>query len=178
LLAATGCHTAEVSSKAKPGTDLSRYQTFNFAETDPSNNPPVLTEQHRQSIQSAITDEMSKRAYTLAQDPALLFAFELETSTNQYNRAQPGVESGSLGSNMSQHYGLKYDQSLGSQPVVNYTEGALLVRALDSKQNQVVWEGEAVGVLYNNRPPDQVEARIREVIKALFAKFPEKSGTK
>jgi hypothetical protein len=177
LFAATGCHTAQVTAMAKPGADLSRYQTFNFAAVS-SNNPPVLTEQYRRSMESAIIDEMTKRSYVLGKEPDLLFAIELATSVGQYNKSTPTVESGSLGSNMSRHYGLMYDQSLGSQAVVDYTQGALLVRALDTKQNQVVWEGEAVGVLYNNRPTEQVEARIREVMKQLFAKFPEKGATK
>ncbi len=78
------------------------------------------------------------------------------------------------GANLSRHYGLKYDEGSGSQPVVNYTEGTLSFRALETKQNRCVWEGLAIGVLYQNRPGEQVQKRIQEAVEAVFAKFPIK----
>src|SRR5262252_1451146 len=125
---AAGCHTLDVESTTDKETDFSRFHTFNFAEPSISTNQPHLTEQNRQRLQSAVVEEMAKRSWRLADKPDILFSIDLETSIKTYNKANPTVESGSLGANLSQHYGLKYNSGT-SQPVVNYAEGTLSFEA-------------------------------------------------
>ena len=107
-------------------------------------------------------------------EPDLLLSIELKTSQSTYDRSNPEAESGSLGASLNKHYGLKYknNNSAEGEPVVTYTEGTLIFRAHDAKSNRVVWEGAAMGVLYQNRPDDEVERRIRDAVHAVFAKFP------
>src|SRR3974390_2992420 len=124
-LIANGCHTVNVQSATDKETDFSQFHTFNFAEPSTSTNQPHLTEQNRQRIQSAVVEEMEKTSWRLADKPNILFSIDLETSIKTYNKANPTVESGSLGANLSQHYGLKYNSDSGRQPVVNYTKGTL-----------------------------------------------------
>ena len=172
-LFANGCHTLDVESSTDKGTDFSRFHTFNFAQPSTSPEQPHLTEQNRQRIQSAVVEEMTKRSWRLADKPDILFSIDLGTSVKTYNRANPTVESGSLGANLSQHYGLKYNSD-SSQPVVNYTEGTLSFQAYATNPNRLVWEGQALGTLYQNRPDEQVQKRIREAVKAVFERFPVK----
>ena len=108
-LFANGCHTLDVESTTDKETDFSRFHTFNFAEPSTSTNQPLLTEQNRQRLQSAVVEEMAKRSWHLADKPDILFSIDLATSVKTYNKANPTVESGSLGANLSQHYGLKYN---------------------------------------------------------------------
>ena len=172
-LFANGCHTLDVESTTDKETDFSRFHTFNFEKPSTSTNQPHLTEQNRQRIQSAVVEEMTKRSWRLADKPDILFSIDLGTSVKTYNRANPTVESGSLGANLSQHYGLKYNSD-SSQPVVNYTEGTLSFQAYATNPNRLVWEGQALGTLYQNRPDEQVQKRIREAVKAVFERFPVK----
>jgi hypothetical protein len=176
-LFAAGCHTLDVESTTDKETDFSRFHTFNFAEPSTSTNQPHLTEQNRQRIQSAVVEEMEKRSWRLADKPDILFSIDLETSIKTYNKANPTVESGSLGANLSQYYGLKYNSGT-SQPVVNYTEGTLCFEAYAMNPKRLVWEGQALGTLYQNRPDAQVQQRIREAVQAVFAKFPAKPAGK
>src|SRR3974390_3125163 len=178
FLIANGCHTVNVQSSTDKETDFTRFHTFNFAEPSASTNQPHLTEQNRQRIQSAVVDEMAKRSWRLADKPDILFSIDLETSVKTYNRGNPDVESGSLGANLSQHYGLKYDSNSGSQPVVNYTEGTLSFEAYATNPKRLVWEGQAIGTLYQNRPDEQVQQRIHEAVQAVFERFPVKPTQK
>ena len=175
-LVGAGCHTVNVRSGVEPHADFSRYHTFNFAE--PSNSPdhPHLTQTNRLRIQSAVVQELAKRACLQADQPDLFFYIDFATSVETYDKSNPTVQGGSIGANLSAHYGLLYDDKLGSQPVVNYTEGTLSFRAVDTKQNRLVWEGVAKGALYQDRPDDLVQKRIREAVQAVFAKYPVKPG--
>jgi hypothetical protein len=175
-LLGVGCHTVEVRSGVEPHTDFSNFHTFNFAEPSTSTNHPHLTAQNRLRIQSAVVEEMAKRGCRQADHPDLLFSIDFATSVQTYDKSNPTVEGGSMGANLSAHYGLLYDDKLGSQPVVNYTEGTLSFGALDTKQNRLVWEGVAKGVLYQDRPDDLVQKRIREAVQSVFAKYPVKPG--
>jgi hypothetical protein len=173
-----GCRTVQVQSAADPQTDFTRFHTYNFAPPSKSAGQPGLTEQNRLRIQSAVAAEMSKRSCQLADQPELMFSIQLETAVTNYDKSNPTVQSGSLGSNLNKHYGLLYNKNAGSEPVVNYTEGTLAFRAVETKENRLVWEGLATGVLYQDRPDEQVQKRIHEAVEAVFARFPIPPGRK
>ncbi len=171
-LTAVSCRTVQVRSMADPKADFSTFRTFNIAKPATSTNALRLSERNRAQIESAVRAELARRSLTVAEEPDLLFSIDWATSVKSYDKTNPDVESGSMGANLSKHYGLLYDESLGSQPLVQYREGSLSFRALDTKQNRLAWEGLAVGVLYENRPDEQVQKRIQEAVGAVFANFP------
>ena len=171
-LLANGCHTLDVQSSNDKETDFTRFHTFNFAEPSTSTNQAHLTEQNRQRIQSAVVEEMAKRSWRLAEKPDILFSIELGTWESTYNKSNPSAQSGTMGANLSQFYGLKYNS--GGQPVVNYTEGALSFQAYATNPNRLVWVGQAIGALYQNRPDEKVQQRIQEAVKSVFERFPVK----
>ena len=170
---ASGCRTAQVQTVAEPHTDFTKFNTFNCAHTSQSTNEDSrLTPQNRQRIQAAVINEMARRGYHLVEEPQLLIYFDLGTTVQTYDRANPPVQVGSMRANLRQYYGLNFDKSLGSQAVVHYTEGSLSFQVFDTKEDRLVWEGQAVGVLYQNRPDEAVQERIKAVVTAVFAKFP------
>jgi hypothetical protein len=173
LMAGTGCRTVDVQAVADPQSDFSRFRTFNFDPNSSTNGTP-LSELNRKRIESAIVAQMAERSCQLSENPDLLFSIHLGTALRTYDKSNPEVESGSLRANMGKYYSLKYDENLGSQPVVNYTEGTLIIRALETKQHRVIWESQAKGVLHQNRPDEEVQERIRAAIKTLFAQYPLK----
>ena len=160
-----------------PQTDFSRFHTFNVAEA-PVADHPQLMQTNFSRIQSAVTAEMIRRGFQLQPEPELLLSIRLTSSVKTYDKSNPSVEGGSLGANLSKHYGLVYNKDLGAQPEVDYTEGTLSLKAFDTKENCYVWEGAAVGVLHQNRPDEQVKKRIEEAVRAVFAQFPIKPNPK
>jgi hypothetical protein len=169
-----GCQTVEVRSTADTNTDFSRFETFNFAAPSAAAGRPHLTEQNRQRIQAAVIEEMARRGCRLDGQAQLLFSIGLGTSIETYNRGDPTVQGGSMAANLSREYGLEYDRALGDQEMVHYTEGTLSFRAVETKRNRLVWEGQALGVLYGNLPDEEVQKRIHEAVRAVFTKFPIK----
>jgi hypothetical protein len=167
-----GCSTVQVQTTTDPQTDFSKFNTFNFAEGSQSPGQLHLTQQNRLRIQDAVAAEMARRACRLVSEPELLFYFDLGTAVEAYNRSNPTVESGSMRANLGREYGLQYDKNLGDHAQVNYIEGTLSFRVFDAKQNRLIWQGQAVGVLYQNRPDQEVQDRIQRVVKGVFAKFP------
>ncbi len=169
-----GCRTVQVRSLVDPKADFRSYRTFNFAELSASTNYVQLSRQNRTRIQTAVVSEMEGRACRLADQPDLVLAIELATGIQAYDKSNPSVEGGSIGANLSKHYGLVYNENLGSQSVVSYTQGTLLFRAFDTRQNRCVWEGVASGVVHENRPDAEVQQRIQEAVKRVFATYPVK----
>lgn len=169
---AAGCHTVDVRATAEPRADFSLYRTYNFSEPLVAAGSPDITEQNRLTIKAAIRGEMEKRACRLADQPDLLLSIRLETADKTYDKSSPAVESGSLRSNVRKHYDLIYEEDSRTQRVVNYTEGTLRFEALDRKQDRLVWEGIAMGVLKRNQTDEQRRQRIHEAVKSVFDKFP------
>src|SRR3974390_879143 len=104
-----GCSTVQVQTTTDPHTDFSKFNTFNFAEPPQSPGQSHLTQQNRLRIQDAVAAEMARRACRLADQPQLLISFDLGTSVESYNRANPTVESGSMRDNLGRQYALQYD---------------------------------------------------------------------
>jgi hypothetical protein len=174
LSLAGGCSTLDVRSSAEPNTDFSRYHTYNYAEPSPGTANPRLTPKNRRRLETEVDAEMKKRGLQFAAEPDLVFAITLETTETNYNRSNPNVDSGSLGANLSKQYALRYDKNANGAPVVAYTEGTLVFRAMDSKSDRLVWDGAAMGAVYENRPDEEVQKRIQEAVKAVFSRFPVK----
>ena len=169
---AAGCHTVDVRATADPRADFSVYRTYNFSEPFVTAGSPDIPEQNRLAIEAAIRGEMEKRACRLADQPDLLLSIRLETADKTYDKSSPAVESGSLRANVRKHYDLIYEEDARTQRVVNYTEGTLRFDALDRKQDRLVWEGIAMGVLKRDQTDEQRRQRIHEAVKTVFDKFP------
>lgn len=56
--------------------------------------------------------------------------------------------------------------------VTQYKQGTLIVDLLEAKTGKLVWRGSAESRLRRHNTPEEREARIREVVTALLAKYP------
>jgi hypothetical protein len=168
----SGCRTVDAGSTADKGTDFTRFHSYSYTQPDTSAGHTNLSELNRQRVQAEVDAEMARRLLRPAVEGDLVFLISLATAEATYDRADPTVESGSMGANLSKHYGLRYDENSGSQPIVEYKEGTLLFRAMERSSNRTVWEGSANGVLYKNRSDEQVQKRIHEAVAAVFKNFP------
>jgi hypothetical protein len=56
--------------------------------------------------------------------------------------------------------------------VYNYTEGTLIVDLVQASNRQLAWRGSATGVVEPGRPPEEVEARLHDVVARIFANYP------
>jgi hypothetical protein len=89
------------------------------------------------------------------------------------DKSNPSLDTGSLASDLRTYYGLLYDKSWGSQSVVIYPEGTLVLQAVAVKKRHQVWEAVAIGVVRRAPTDKQVQERIHEAVAGMFKGFPE-----
>jgi len=154
--------------------NLLQFHTFDFAEPKQASDLRFFTPTNEARVKAAIRAELEKRGLRLAEPPDLKVCVYLKTKTKTFDEAMPSVGSGSLASDLMTYYGLLYENDWGTQDVVSYEVGTLVVHAVDVRQNRKVWEGIATGVLYRNPPEKQTEARIHEAVSGMFRDFPER----
>jgi hypothetical protein len=61
-----------------------------------------------------------------------------------------------------------------SVDVYQYTEGTLIVDLVNANNKQLVWRGSATGVVEPGRTPEQIEARVNDVVRRIFENYPPK----
>jgi len=167
-----GCGTVETRSDKAAGVNLLQYHTFDFAEARQASDLRFFTPTNEARVKAAIRGELEKRGLRLAEPADLKICVYLKTKTKTFDEGNPSVESGSLVSDLMTYYGLLYGNDWGTQDVVSYEVGTLVVHAVDVRQNRKVWEGIATGVLYRNPPEKQIEGRIHEAVSGMFKDFP------
>lgn len=171
-LLVTGCGTVKTSSSTAPGANLSGYHTFSFAETKTVSGQSASAPAVDTWVQRAIRQELEQRGLHLAQPADLLVCMYLGRATKTMHKANPSLDTGSMGSDLRTYYGLIYDDTWSTQRQVPYKEGTLLVQVVDVQANRAVWEGTATGVIYTNETPAQVQGRLREAVSGMFKTFP------
>ena len=171
-----GCGTVVTRSDKAAGVNLLQYHTFDFAEAKHPSDLRFFTPTNEARVKAAIRGELEKRGLRLAEPADLKVCVYLKTKTKTFDKANPSVESGSLGSDLMTYYGLLYENDWGTQDIVAYDVGTLVVHAVDVRENRKVWEGIAIGVLDRNPPEKQIEARIHEAVSGMFRDFPSVHG--
>ena len=167
-----GCGTLATRSHKAAGVNLLQYHTFDFAEARQASDLRFFTPTNEARVKAAIRGELEKRGLRLAEPADLKICLYLKTKTKTLDKENPSVETGSLASDLMTYYGLLYENDWGTQDIVTYQVGTLVVHAVDVKQNRKVWEGIATGVLDRNPPEKQIEARIHEAVLGMFRDFP------
>ncbi len=173
---ALGCGTVKTRSDKAAGVNFLQYHTFDFAEVKHPSDPRFFSPTNEARVRAAIRTELEKRGLRLDEPADLKVCVYLKTKTKTFNEANPLLETGSFESDLMTYYGLLYNNDWGTQQVVAYQLGTLVVHAVDVKQNRKVWEGIAIGVLERNPPEKQIEARIHEAVSGMFSDFPRVNG--
>jgi hypothetical protein len=122
-----------------------------------------------QRIESAIEDVLTSRGYALAEQapPDFLVAYHVAVETKLeartlYSGYQTGVWIGPM---WAETY------------LDEYQLGTLLIDVIDPARLEVIWRGRAQGRVEPWRSPEQREARVREAVTKLLAKFPPRPLT-
>ncbi len=156
-----GCSVTTITSNCDESADFSSYKTFAYVTNEdilkpahPEYNNPA----NRQIIQQAITNELSNMGYVAVEDdPDLLVAFDMIIT----EKVDPRVDSAVI-------YKPWVDTKTDS---FSYTEGLLVVRLIDKKAGNLVWQGSLSGIL--NRKPEKFGHKIDYYIAKLFAALAE-----
>lgn len=169
-----GCATGpRIVSNADPDADFGQYRTFTFQTplgTDRSSGTRTLVSHH---LMEAVTREMELRGYALGDQAAdLTVNFYVSTQEKLDVRQVPAPGWGGFYGYRYGYYGVW--SGYGTE-VRQYTEGTLAVDVIDTKKDQLVWEGAVIGRV-RDTGDDGLQQRIQQAITDLFARYPYRAG--
>ncbi|MEY2919746.1 MAG: hypothetical protein RL261_1051 [Pseudomonadota bacterium] len=150
-----------------PSVNFTNFKTFGWTAggtVDANDAPLKLLDAN---IRAAIVDVMKRKGYVEAPagtTPDLRMAYETASADKiESNPVRVGIGVGSWGGNMGGSV------SMGSPSVRNYTEGTLVVHAIDTARNAEVWQGRVSGKVTKG----SLElAAIHQAVAKAMADFP------
>lgn len=153
-----------VSSDYDKGIDFSAYKTFAWAKEQESPgraNPMFDNELNRKRIKEAIEQEMGVlglKRFDWAPDLLIDFHITIDEKVDYL---------------VHDYYpfGFRYwpDYDVSSYTV---KKGALIIHLVDSRKEQLVWQGVGSSTL-SDVPPNDAEERIRKAVSSILAQYPK-----
>lgn len=162
LFILSSCSSVNVYSDFDSNVDFSQYKTYAFHKQ--GIDKVQISDFDKKRILHAIDAELSKQGMTKSDTPDLLINF----STKEKER----VDVNQFGFGMGYGWGFGWNPYMwgGAPMATTSTEGTLFIDLIDAKKKELIWQGEGVGYLTQNRSGK--EARINEFVAKILAQFP------
>ena len=157
----SSCASVKVSSDYDTSTDFSKYKTFAFYKK--GIDKVEISDLDKKRILKAIESELLAKGFTKSESPDLLV--NIFTKSRQKvdvynnNRFYMGWHPWYYGPNFGMH-------------ITKYTEGTLFIDLIDASKKELAWQGIGSGGLSNSGNVEKKEARIKEFVAEIMAKYP------
>jgi Domain of unknown function (DUF4136) len=165
LLIVASCSTIKVYSDYDKNADFNQYKTYAFHKR--GIDQLQISELDKKRILHAIDNELSKKGMTKSETPDLL----INILTKE--REQVDVTQYNSGWGYGWRYGWNPYFWGGRTYVSTSTEGTLYIDLIDAKKKELIWEGEGIGYLTENR--NEKEKQINEFVAKILEQFPPKA---
>ncbi len=173
----TACATGlEIRSDEDPTADFTRYRTFNYFDPmgiEGGYNSPIFGELFRE----AITRELTRRGYRLAENPDLIVNVTSRTDDkiNMRTYTSPYM-SGAYYSPGGPYYGSAAGVGVatGSRATVT-TEASIFIDLVDYRERRVSWQGVAV-VDVTDKVAQHLRDAVYTAVSEVFKKYPHEAG--
>ncbi|MFM2367881.1 MAG: hypothetical protein RL619_177 [Bacteroidota bacterium] len=165
LLIVASCSTIKVYSDYDKNADFNQYKTYAFHKR--GIDRLQISELDKKRILHAIDNELSKKGMTKSETPDLL----INILTKE--REQVDVTQYNSGWGYGWRYGWNPYFWGGRTYVSTSTEGTLYIDLIDAKKKELIWEGEGIGYLTENR--NEKEKQINEFVAKILEQFPPKA---
>ncbi|HET6349210.1 MAG TPA: DUF4136 domain-containing protein [Candidatus Krumholzibacteria bacterium] len=166
-----GCSSYDIKYDYDLQDDFSRFKTYAWIERTISNASGSATAALQNNtlldsrIRSAVDTQMAAKGFTLSQDSPDVLVVYYTGLANKIDVTDWGYT----------YAGSYWGGGLGRNvDVYQYTEGTLIIDLVDSETKKLAWRGSATGVVEQNRKPEQIEARINDVVGRIFQNYPPK----
>jgi hypothetical protein len=165
------CSSARVQADADPSVKLSRYKTFRF--TDQHDSLPLYRTTLEDDLHRQIAVELAKRGIEEdSHGPAMLIVYHTFTeqkrsSINNYYPMMYGGWSWRMYPWRFTPY--PYGHRIGYNHAAEYKEGTLIIDAIDTKTNMLIWRGSLADAIAS---PDDVNKKAVKAVREIFEKFP------
>jgi hypothetical protein len=167
LVAGCASQPAKPETMRDPSVNFTNFQTFGWTAggaVDTGDAPLKLLDAN---IRAAIVDAMKRKGYVEAPagaTPDLRIAYETASADKiENNPVRVGIGIGSWGGNVGGSV------NVGSPSVRNFTEGTLVVHAIDTSRNAEVWQGRVSGKMTKG---SLEPSAINQAVAQAMADFP------
>jgi len=171
-LGALGCVTFPVDYDFDPGADFSGYRSWYWLPPSPSGDPRIDNDLVNARIRRAVEQSLAARGYAKTSTGEGDFGIgyhgfiqgKVDVRTiDRYYGYGPGWG----------RYGAYYPGPVATETYVDqYDEATLIVDIVDNSSRQLVWRGSTSARVRDEESPEKREARTREAVDAILAKFP------
>tara|TARA_R110002124_G_scaffold94299_1_gene238193 strand:+ start:1826 stop:2425 length:600 start_codon:yes stop_codon:yes gene_type:complete len=165
LFILSACSSIRVNADYDKNVDFTQYKTYAFHKS--GIDKVQISEFDKKRILHAIDNELGKMGMTKSNTPDLL--------VNIFTKEREKLEVNQFNAGWGYGWGYGWNPYMwgGRNYVSSSTEGTLYIDLIDAKKKELVWEGEGVGYLTENR--SQKEKQINEFVAKILAQFPPNS---
>jgi hypothetical protein len=158
------CSSIRINSDYDKSVDFSQYKTYAFHKR--GIDRVEISGLDKKRILNAIDAELSKKGMIKSENPDLLI--------NIFTKERERINVDQFNAGWGYGWGYGWNPYLwgGRTYVSSYVEGTLYIDLIDAKKKELVWEGEGVGYLTENR--ERKESQINEFVAKILAQFPPK----
>lgn len=162
LFLLSSCSSVNVYSDFDKNVDFSQYKTYAFHKR--GIDRVEISELDKKRILHAIELELGKKGMTKGDSPDLLI--------NILTKERERVDVTQYNTGWGYGWGYGWNPYLwgGRTYVSSSTEGTLYIDLIDARKKELVWEGEGVGYLTQNRK--EKEKQINEFVAKILAQYP------
>jgi len=168
LLLAVGCSGIRVSEDYDHSTDFSKYRAWYWLpRPPPSGDPRIDSDLLATRVRSAVESILAAKGYRQVPvgeaDFGVGWQAAIEGKLDVHSVDQfygYGPRWGPVGGMGSETFVRRYDQ------------GTLILDVVDARSRQLVWRGSAQAEVQQRRDPAQRDARVREAVQKILARFP------
>ncbi len=171
LLIVSSCSTVRVMADYDTAANFENYNSFAFFK--PGVDKAQISDLDKKRILRAIEAELTAKGMTKAGSPDLLvsiFTKERER-VDVYNNYWGAGWGGGWGWGGWGWGGAWGWGGYGGSQVTTTTEGTLFIDLIDTRTNDLVWQGMGTASLANLSVERKIE-RIQEIVREILAKYP------
>lgn len=162
IIAFTSCSTVRVATDYDRQANFGEYQSYAFYK--PGIDKAQISDLDKKRILRAIDRGLSAKGMVKAENPQLLVSIFTK------ERERVDVYNNNFGWGWGWNpwwFGGFYGPS-----VARSTEGSLYIDLIDTKSNELVWQGIGSARLITSGNIDKKEQRIREIVDEILAEYP------
>ncbi|GGD14415.1 DUF4136 domain-containing protein [Flavobacterium orientale] len=164
LFALASCSSVRVASDFDKTAPFEQYKTFAYHK--PSIDKVEISDLDKKRILKAIDEELLAKGFAKSENPDVLIS--IFTKDNK----RVDVWNNNFGWGWGWGWGFDPWMWGGRTSVSTVNEGTLYIDIIDTKKNELVWQGEGSGVLTQNT--NKKDERIKEFVTKILAQYPPK----
>lgn len=169
LFAVASCSSVKVYSDYDKNVNFSQYKTYAFHKR--GIDKVEISEFDKKRILHAIDNELSKKGMSKSETPDLLI--------NIFTKEREQIDVSQYNAGWGYGWGWGWNPYLWggrTSYITTSTEGTLYIDLIDAKKKELVWEGEGVGYLTQNR--NDKDKQINKFVTKILEQYPPSTSKK